>query len=42
VPKPGVGFPFIRRLLGHNRMYPEEHPVDVVILSRYHATTASW
>lgn len=37
VPKPGVGYPFIRRLLGLNRMYPEEHPVDVVILSRYHA-----
>jgi len=37
VPKPGVGFPFIRRLLMLNRMYPEEHPVEVVILSRYHA-----
>ncbi len=37
LPKPGTGFPFIRRLLGLNRMYPEEHPVDVVILSRYHA-----
>ncbi len=37
LPKPGTGFPFIRRLLGLNRMYPEEHPVEVVILSRYHA-----
>ena len=37
LPKPGVGFPFIRRLLMLNRMYPEEHPVEVVILSRYHA-----
>ena len=37
VPKPGTGFPFIRRLLMLNRAYPEEHPVDVVILSRYHA-----
>lgn len=37
LPKPGTGFPFVRRLLGLNRMYPEEHPVEVVILSRYHA-----
>ena len=37
LPKRGVGFPFIRRLLTLNRMYPEEHPVEVVILSRYHA-----
>ena len=37
IPKPGTGFPFVRRLLGLNRAYPEEHPVDVVILSRYHA-----
>ncbi|HOE36200.1 MAG TPA: 5'-nucleotidase [Kiritimatiellia bacterium] len=37
LPKPGTGFPFIRRLLMLNQMYPEEHPVDVVILSRYHA-----
>ena len=37
LPKPGTGFPFIRRLLALNRMYPEEHPVEVVILSRYHA-----
>ncbi len=37
LPMPGTGFPFIRRLLMLNRMYPEEHPVEVVILSRYHA-----
>jgi len=37
VPKPGVGFPFIRRLLGLNRLNPEAQPVEVVILSRYHA-----
>ena len=37
LPQPGTGFPFVRRLLGLNRMYPEEHPVEVVILSRYHA-----
>lgn len=38
IPGPGVGFPFIRRLLMLNRLAaPEEHPVEVVILSRYHA-----
>ena len=37
LPKPGTGFPFIRRLLMLNQRYPEEHPVEVVILSRYHA-----
>jgi len=37
IPKRGVGFPFIRRLLMINQRYPEEHPVEVVILSRYHA-----
>lgn len=37
IPKPGVGFPFIRRLLMLNRLAPDEHPVEVVVLSRYHA-----
>lgn len=38
IPGPGVGFPFIRRLLGLNRLAADgEHPVEVVILSRYHA-----
>jgi len=38
IPAPGVGFPFIRRLLSLNRLAPDgDHPVDVVILSRYHA-----
>ena len=37
IPGPGVGFPFIRRLLTLNSLAPEEPPVDVVILSRYHA-----
>lgn len=37
VPRPGVGYPFIRRLLMLNRLAPEEHPVEVVVLSRYHA-----
>ena len=37
IPAPGVGFPFIRRLLMLNRLAPDEHPVEVVVLSRYHA-----
>ena len=38
IPKPGVGFPFIKRLLRLNELAPEgEHPVEVVVLSRYHA-----
>ena len=35
--QPGTGFPFIRRLLQLNQLKPEEHRVEVVILSRYHA-----
>ena len=30
----GVAFPFIRRLLGLNQRYPEQVPVEVVVLSR--------
>ncbi|AYQ26912.1 MULTISPECIES: 5'-nucleotidase [unclassified Polaromonas] len=30
----GVAFPFIRRLLRLNELYPEQHPVEVVVLSR--------
>ncbi|MFO1491091.1 MAG: 5'-nucleotidase [Kiritimatiellia bacterium] len=37
VPKQGVGFPFIRRLLLLNEIYVEQQPVEVVILSRHHA-----
>ncbi len=38
IPRPGVGFPFVRRLLKLNELAPEgEHPVEVVVLSRYHA-----
>lgn len=37
VPKPGTGYPFIRRLLKLNQLAPEDHPVEVVVLSRYHA-----
>lgn len=37
IPKQGGGFPFIRRLLLLNTIYPEQQPVEVVILSRHHA-----
>lgn len=30
----GVAFPFVRRLLGLNRLYPDQSPVEVVVLSR--------
>lgn len=30
----GVAFPFIRRFLRINKVYPEEQPVEVVLLSR--------
>lgn len=32
--KPGVAFPFISRLLELNRVFPDESPVEVVVLSR--------
>ena len=35
-PKHGAAFPFIQRLLGLNKVYTEEQPVEVVILSRNH------
>ncbi len=31
---PGVAFPFIRRLLRLNDLYADQHPVEVVVLSR--------
>lgn len=34
LPAPGAAFPFIKRLLNLNRLFPEEAPVEVVILSR--------
>jgi len=38
IPRPGVGFPFVKRLLKLNALRPaEDHPVEVVVLSRYHA-----
>ncbi len=37
IPSPGAAFPFIERLLNLNKIYPEEHPIEVVILSRNHA-----
>lgn len=30
----GVAFPFIKRLLGINELYPKEQPVEVIVLSR--------
>lgn len=34
VPAPGAAFPFIKRLLHLNKLFPEESPVEVVMLSR--------
>lgn len=34
LPAPGAAFPFIKRLLGLNKKFPEQPPVEVVILSR--------
>ena len=34
VPPPGAAFPFIRRLLHLNKIFPDQMPVEVVILSR--------
>lgn len=33
-PAPGAAFPFIKRLLGLNKKFPQQSPVEVVILSR--------
>ncbi len=37
--KRGVAFPFIRRFLGINKIYSEEKPVEVVLLSRNNPDT---
>lgn len=37
IPSPGAAFPFIERLLNLNTIYADEHPMEVVILSRNHA-----
>lgn len=34
VPKPGAAFPFIKRLLHLNKVFHEQQPVEVIILSR--------
>jgi 5'-nucleotidase len=31
---PGIAFPFIKRLLNLNLLYPEERPIEVIVLSR--------
>jgi 5'-nucleotidase len=36
LPKPGSAFPFIKRLLHLNRIFHEQKPVEVVLLSRNH------
>jgi 5'-nucleotidase len=33
-PEPGAAYPFIRRLLHLNKLFPEQSPVEVVMLSR--------
>ena len=35
----GVAFPFVRRFLSINRNFPEQSPVEVVLLSRNSAIT---
>lgn len=37
IPQRGAAFPFIQRLLNLNAIYGDEHPIEVVILSRNHA-----
>ncbi len=37
IPDRGAAFPFIKRLLHLNSIYAEEHPIEVVVLSRNHA-----
>lgn len=37
--KPGVAFPFVRRLLAINKRFPEQKPVEVVLLSKNDAET---
>jgi 5'-nucleotidase len=34
LPQPGAAFPFIKRLLNLNKIFPDQQPVEVVILSR--------
>src|SRR5690554_7830797 len=35
----GVAYPFIRRFLSFNKSFPEEQPVEVVLLSRNSTAT---
>ena len=34
LPEPGAAFPFIRRLIHFNSIFPEEKPIEIVLLSR--------
>ncbi len=38
---PGIAFPFIRRFLHFNELFPERHPVEVVLLSHNDPDTGS-
>ena len=40
-PKKGAAFPFIKRILGLNRIFSDHRPVEVVILSRNHPNAGS-
>ena len=37
--KPGIAFPFVRRFLELNKVFPERQPVEVVLLSRNDSDT---
>lgn len=37
IPDRGGAFPFIQRMLHLNKVYPNEKPIEVVMLSRFHA-----
>lgn len=40
-PAPGAAFPFIKRLLNLNKKFPDESPVEVVVLSRNDPVTGA-
>jgi 5'-nucleotidase len=39
-PDPGAAFPFIKRLLNLNKLFSEERPIEVVLLSKNHPDAA--
>lgn len=38
IPKPGAAFTFVKNILNLNSKFPEESPVEVVLLTRQHAS----